>query len=204
MNTLDVRIFGIEERMENILTLNNHLPGVTVVIDKNHDGIIPTSKKTWLIPTESTHVMVLNDDVLLCNDFYNICVTMINTHPKSIFTLFSFPYMDGSRINRCGGYPKKTPYVEVKSVGGAGIIMPREYIEPCISSWKPDAKHDDTSICEWAITNKIQILTPIPAILQHLPMPSTVGHPQMQTKIFEEFPVADWSCGFVLNESNVK
>lgn len=203
MNTLDVRVFGIEERMPNIEKIKEQIPAAKIIIDKDHDGIISTSKKTWSLPTECSHVLVLNDDVELCENFVCICNTMINTHPHSIFSLFSFQFMNGEAVNRRGGFPSDSPYVEVNSVSGIGIIMPSRYIMPCINSWRENAKHDDTNICNWAIKNDIQILTTMPGIIQHLDFKSSVGHPTLQSKIYRKNPIANWNSSFVTNWSNI-
>lgn len=203
MNTLDIRIFGVEERMSNIDLLRSQLPpSATVIIDTDHDGIIPTAKFSWLLPTTSSHIMVLNDDVELCDGFVEVCTRMINTHPCCVFSLFSFLFMDGERTRR-GGFPKISPYVEVNQVSGLGVIIPTNLVHSCINSWSPDAKHDDTAICNWALNSNIRILTTLPGVVQHLDFPSTVGHPPLVSTVFNKHPEANWESTYITNWSNI-
>ncbi len=201
---IDVRIFGVPERMDNIEKMKSRFDGnVTVVMDNEHSGCVPTARKTWLLHTDASHVLVLNDDVELCNDFMRVCDVIVERHPDKIITLFPAQFMSRDVLNNVGGMPKNSPYVSTDRVSGAGIIMPTEYVKPCVESWDKHTTEDDTSIYEWAKKNGISVITTLPAILQHLNLGSQVGHCEMHTDFYEENPVANWENSFVTPWTNL-
>ena len=199
---IDARIFGVPERASNIEKMKKSLGNVTIIIDEEHDGCVSTAKRSWLLHTTASHVMILNDDVQLCDNFMEVCDTIVRLHPQSIISLFPVQFI-GVNLNWVGGYPKHSPYVSTTKVSGAGIIMPTEYIKPCVDSWDPNTMEDDTSIELWAKANGIQILTTLPSTIQHLDLKSTLGHNPMSTQYFEQSPEANWENGFVTPWTNL-
>lgn len=190
---IDVRVFGVEERIDNIRITQKKLsvPDEKVFIDYNRDGVVPTAKRAWTYPTEGSHVMVLQDDIELSNGFLDICNIIAKTHPKKIVSLFPYQFM-----RRPIGMRKMvSPYIRTRVLSGCGIIMPAEYIKPCIESFPEDAMQDDTMIYNWAKSRGVWVITTIPAILQHIGDDSVIDPKKAirRTVFYEENPVADWS-----------
>ena len=205
MGNIDVRIFGVPERMDwiekNKAILN--LPDENIFIDYDHIGCAPTAKRTWLKKTDKPYTMVLADDAELCDGFMSYCERAVKAHPRSIISLFPFQFtkpVPGSKL------PTKSPYVLTKTLSGCGIIMRTEWVEPCIDSWHPDAKGDDTSIQAWATKQRIKILTTLPALIQHIGDVSVCDPTRVlgRTPYFDKNPVnVDWDSKYVTSWTNI-
>ena len=204
MNKIDIRIFGVHSRESMILATAQKLSlsedHVHYDDRPNGGSVMYTAKKAWLaeIPDGVTHRVVLSDDVEVCNGFAEICTQMVNAHPDDVITLFPYPFM----YRQPGLERLLTPYVLSNTLSGCGIIMPVKYIIPCfewIDEHYINPQEDDYHIQRWAIANSIQMLTTIPAILQHIGDDS-IFNPQApirRTDYYEENPIADWNSSIV-------
>lgn len=204
MNKIDIHIFGVHSREEMIQATAGKLslPEDQIHYDDRPDGgsVMYTAKKAWLaeIPDSVTHLVVLSDDVEVCDGFAEICTQMVNAHPDDVITLFPYPFM-----HRQPGLEKLlTPYVVSDTLNGCGIIMPTKYIGRCfewIDEHYINPKEDDYHIQLWAATNGIRMLTTIPATLQHIGDDS-IFNPQApirRTDYYEQNPIADWNSTMV-------
>lgn len=202
---IDIRIFGVPERMERIRELQRQLniPDGKVVIDNNHEGVIATAKKVWLLPTDKSHVMVLQDDVELCDGFTEICEKIVKTHPDVIFSALSCDFYNQSVFNRYG-MPKNSPYICVDNITAQCIIMPNRYIKPCINAWKDEIRGDDTNISYWANHNNIKMFISIPAIVQHVGVNSVFspGKTWELSDVYCKTPSANWETKYYNNFTN--
>lgn len=206
MCEIDIRIMCVPERLDNVKRINEILkvPEEKIFIDTSHAGVIPNAKKAWLAPTDKDYIMVLNDDLIFCNGFLDICNKIIKAVPNSIISLFPMQFQSRETI-RSGGKPTISPYVETDILSGVGIIMPTKYVKPCIESWLPDAICDDTSISLWAKKNNIPIITTLPATIQHIGDRSffNPGRPPIMTEFFEGNPEANWDNPYVTSWTNL-
>ena len=80
MNTVDIRIMGVRERMDMVLRNKQilNLSDDHIFIDEKRQGIRFNATRAWLYPTEESHVLVLSDDTELCGSFQTIINTMVN------------------------------------------------------------------------------------------------------------------------------
>lgn len=202
---IDVRIFGVPERIDNI-TKNKSILGVPdnrVVIDSRHDGCSKTAKKAWGILPSDDHVLVLQDDIELCDSFLYYCGIMIDTHPNAIISLYpgAFPRMEYIK-----SLPRRTPYISTKEVSGQAIIMPSKYIDQCLASWSDDIAGDDIQIRNWSRTTDILRLTTIPCIVQHIGHSSVFDHTRDlgSSDFFVKDPSGiNWREKYFTSETNV-
>lgn len=201
---IDIRIFTVPER-EEMAQKNQEILGVPddhVVIDKNHEGALPTARKAWSIKTDSPFVMVMNDDVELCNDFMKYCEKIITLHPDDVISLFSYKLRKRKSVRQRA---RRTPYVRTNEVMGQAVIMKKEYIEPCLAYWKDDFS-DDVNISRWANDNKIPILTTLPTIIQHIGDDSVIDPERKigRSDFYNPDPKDEnWDDGYVNALSNV-
>ena len=202
---IDVRIFGVPERQDWIDKNREilELPDENIFMDFEHLGCAPTAKRAWLKKTDKPFVMVLSDDAELCKDFLSYCEKVVKAHPKKIISLFPFQFIrpvPGSRL------PKESPYVLTNKLSGCGIIMKTEYVRPCIDSWPPDAKGDDTNIQAWAERHRIKIITTLPALIQHIGDVSVCDPTRSlgRTPYYYEDPsYMDWDSKYVTSWTNI-
>lgn len=206
INEIDIRIFGVPERIENIRQTQSILgvPDDRIIIDENHDGCIPTAKRAWEIEPSAEHILVLQDDILLCKDFLNHCKRMIKAHPDAILSLFT-PNQVCFRKN-IKRMPQNTPYIQTKELTAQGIVMPSKYIAPCLASWEDARRGDDTNILFWAKQNNILILTTIPTTIQHIGYDSVFdpGHLVLGSDFYDPDPSwVDWDTPHYTSWTNV-
>lgn len=198
---IDIRIFTIPERLNHAKEMQKilNVPDKNCIIDYNHDGVIPTAKKAWLIPTDCDYVMVLNDDLIFCDNFLHICNQIVKSMPDCIISLFPLQFQQREVLSHVGGIPKNSPYVTTDILSGCGIIMPTRYVKPCIESWRKDAVCDDTSIHNWARANNITVITTLPTTIQHVGYVSVArpGGNYLKTDFFEQSPVANWESTYL-------
>lgn len=202
----DIHIYGVHNRAamitETVRTLG--LSEAAVHYDDRQNGgpMLYTAQKAWLadVPDGITHRIVLQDDVMVCNDFQKIATQIAETHSKDIINFFPFGFQE--RIPQIEG--QDTPYFLANPLSGCGIMMPVEYIEPCfdyISTHLDENTPDDTAIQEWARYAGIKVITTIPALIQHIGDKSIAnkGASIRRTVYYDENPQADWKNKKVLN-----
>lgn len=197
---IDIQVYGMHIRDDMItrLTSKLELPNENVHYDDRPNGglMIYTAKKAWLAPVSDgvTHRVALADDVDVCNDFKNICEQIAAAHPDNIISLFPYEFMyynpDLEALD--------TPYLKTMSLFGAAIIMPVKYIEPCfehINRCYNDNCADDDGIMSYARENGIDVLTTIPATVQHIGDVSliTPNAKIRRTVYFNPNAEADWT-----------
>ena len=207
---LAFKIYGVLQRINIIKSIADqiNINSNDIYLDDRPNGgdALYTAKKAYLSDTgDATHLVVFQDDVELCNDFINICEQIIAAHPDKIVSLFPFDYQMYS--NQCENIG--TPYLSVDIMSGCGVIMPVQYIEPCfdyIKSEFDDKIEDDMGIKKWAEHAGVDIITTIPATIQHIGDRSILNkyRPIQRTYYFEKNPIADWSNQNVWKKPKIK
>ena len=180
---VDVKIMAVKSRRKMVLDMCEKL-GLSeeecVIYDDRPSGGGPlyTCKKCWRAPAEKgvTHRVVLQDDLLLCNNFIDIMNRIVNTNPIHIFSLYC------SRV-RFENALKGSPYLIIKgrNAWGQGMMMPLAYVEPMFEfadlELGEDFPYDDGIYIWWAQSVGLEIMTTIPSTIQHLcPTESTLGY----------------------------
>ena len=205
MPEIDIRIFGVPERIENIRHNQEllNVPEDRVVIDHAHTGCFAAAQRAWSIPTTADHVLVLQDDVVLSNGFAEICRIMAETHPDAIIGLYpgQFP-----RAEHIKGLPLRSPYIATHDLAGPAVLMPSRYIFPCLITWDSKRRGDDVQIQIWAHDNGIRLLTTIPCIVQHIGEQSVFqpGRNLGGTDFFTEDPSdIDWRSTYISRWRNI-
>lgn len=207
---LAFKIYGVLQRINTIKSIADqiNINSNDIYLDDRPNGgdALYTAKKAYLSDTgDATHLVVFQDDVELCNDFINICEQIIAAHPDKIVSLFPFDYqMYSDQYENIG-----TPYLSVDIMSGCGVIMPVQYIKPCfdyIKSEFDDKIEDDMGIKKWAEHAGVDIITTIPAIIQHIGDKSILNkyRPIQRTYYFEKDPIADWSNQNVWKKPKIK
>lgn len=204
------KIYGVIQRIDTIneIAKKLNIDDNNIFLDDRPNGgnALYTAKKAYLSDTgDATHLVVFQDDVELCNDFINICEKIIATHSDKIVSLFPFDYqMYSDQYENIG-----TPYLSVDIMSGCGVIMPVQYIKPCFDYIKTefnDEIEDDMGIKKWAEYAGVDIITTIPAIIQHIGDKSILNkyRPIQRTYYFEKDPIADWSNQNVWKRPKIK
>lgn len=203
---IDIQLFGVHQRDEMIANLAEKLRLDTSQIhydDRPNGGhCFYTAKKAWLAPLAEgvTHRLVCSDDIEVCNNFLEIAEQIAEAHPKSVTSFFPFEFMERNpEIEQC-----ETPYFLCHIVSGCAIMMPVEYIEGYCNyadnNFGENAD-DDRTLQTWAEKSRIQILTTIPSLIQHIGDVSILN-PTCKTRrtvYFEQNPEANWQSKKIAN-----
>lgn len=173
MSKVDIRIMAVPKRRFHVLKMLEQL-GLDESIVSYDDRInggsaMYTARKAWLCDMDKdfTHRVVLQDDLLLCNNFPEIVERMANTHPEAIFSLFCSRTHFDMKSSRC-------PYVEITGGGiwGQAVMMSKSRVKK-VFDWIDDTlvpgyPHDDRAMCYYTLENHTQVLTTIPSTVQHI------------------------------------
>lgn len=170
---------GVPSRRKNI-EQNQKKLGVesgNIFYDMQKNGCMWNALRTWGSPTkeDTTHLLVLQDDVEVVDNFLEVCQVMIDTFPDAIFGLCD-------RSVTFSDKKEGTPYLKLRrcDVSGQAIIMPVKYINKFIAFYHKNLKgypHDDGAIMMFAIINDVEVFTTIPSTVQHIePERSVISH----------------------------
>lgn len=170
---IEFRIMGVPHRREKyILPMLEKLKmDESIVFYDEKDGknknALSNARKAWLADTDAEFVCVLQDDLLLCDQFVDAAYACAKNFPNSIFSFFN------TRIKPCD-VSKNTPYINVVGCGvyGQAIMIPTYMIKPMFfwidANYGKDYKHDDIAIGFFASLNDVMVMTTAPCIVQHL------------------------------------
>lgn len=192
---VDVRIMAVKARKKNVKALLKalNLDEDAVTWDDRPEGgdALYTARKAWLSPWPKgcTHRVVLADDARVCKGFTGIVKKLAEICPDDIFTLFHpSGLVEGGPIAR----------VCSKMAFGVGIMLPRALIKPIFEF--PIRKEDDMSVTFYACGHGLQVLTPMPSIVQHLDEGSLLGNAGgIVSKSFVDEPDMDWTKTDIIN-----
>lgn len=208
MNKVDIKIMAVKPRRKMVLSMCEKLglseEDCVIYDDRPYGGgTLYTCRKCWEspVPEDATHRLVLQDDVLLCDNFVEIMNEIVNTHPEFIFTLFC------PRL-RLEDAVSNSPYIIIKGCNtwGPGNMMPVSYIKPLFefvdAELGKDFLFDDGIYSWWAKREGIYIASTIPSTVQHLcPTSSTLGYNNKNkvSKVWigEDLSCVNWKSNFV-------
>nr|DAO23025.1 MAG TPA: hypothetical protein [Caudoviricetes sp.] len=190
----DFKIMGVEERIENIKQTVNvlNLSMDDVFLDKEmRMNPLLSSLDVLRMPTEKgiTHRCILQDDIILSDNFSDFVNKLIVIAPDAIYSLYSFtgykPYRKEAKILKTGG-----------KIWGPAVVIPLKYIDGILTlakSVRDDYVHDDGFYSYFAKKNKIEILTTCPNAIQLANSSSFFNHKFTKTRTFSENPlIYDW------------
>lgn len=144
------------------------------------------AKKAYLAPISDdvTHRLILQDDVLIADGFFDIVQKNIEMFPYSVFS-----YYEGQDITFADKI-KQSPYIKMQGccICGLAVVIPKAMIRPCFEwiadNFPADYKHDDCAIGLYCLTHGVSVFSTIPSIVQHkLPMNSTMRGHNHATKV---------------------
>lgn len=165
--------------MVNNLLTQLGLDESIVFYDDEGLGCIGNALRVWGAELEDdiTHLLVLQDDIEVVNDFLEIVNKCINQFPKAIWGFFNYVLEYSDR-------KADSPYILMKNcnVKGESMLMPKEYISGYIDFYNKNLKelnypHDDATCRMYAFVNDIPVFSTIPCLVNNLcPTNSVMGH----------------------------
>lgn len=168
--SIEIHLMGVKTRQANIDILKQDLALTEdqIIYDDREVGgdALYTAIKAWesLLNSEATHVMVIQDDAEVCNNFKTYAEQIITNFPDKAFSLFPFDYQHYTDIS------KESPYYETRICSAVALVLPKKYLKDYVDFLKQqtEEKNDSTLFRLFCKDNNIQILTVLPALVQHL------------------------------------
>ena len=216
----DIKIYGIEERKDNILKNKEilDLSDDDIFIKQRGDdpkfGKWPYNLAKFVfkqpVPEGITHRLVLQDDNELCPNFLEYLDRIINARPEDVIMLTNLDYLKGNK------YIEKpnSPYMIVsRHVSGNAIIIPVKYIDelfdyldktyPDIANGTP---HEDVAILFWTQRARVNCISTIPSIVQHIGDKSTLCNYNyiQRCEYFSDWDKINWENNVLNSNINIK
>lgn len=172
--TIDVNIMAVLSRKSFAEKLLNRLPkdcGAKITYDyRGYNGCGNcwyNARDIWGAKTNCSHKLVLSDDTILVDGFYEIIKKCVEYKPDAIWSFYvgnkAFKNMPKSDLPYCKINGCKT--------GGLAIIIPTQYIQHMITEtdhyFGTDYKYDGGRIGWFALNHNIELFTTNIAIADH-------------------------------------
>jgi len=172
---IDVHIYAVEQRRENVETLLKAIPNAVVHWD-TYEGSIRESynqncRSAWLapIPEGVTHRIVLADDAGVCDNFLKIAQKCADKFPDALWAFCTVhPAEDDKPYSIiCSKFPM-----------GVGMMMPVQHIRPIYEPWVITREQaagkgwytntDETVVEKNVRKNKLTLMSTNPNIVSHV------------------------------------
>ena len=146
-------------------------------VDVEHRGTWPMFQECLResLKYGASHTMIVQDDVILCPSFSCHLLDAIEARPEEILSLFGMT----RKIKEA--YDRGFLWGAGNAVWGQANIFTRHDVESLLkwsqANVRPDYKHDDSVVSLWCLANGKTVYTPIPTLVQHRELKSTVGNP---------------------------
>lgn len=180
----------IPQRRENVEIMKSQIPNL-VIKDCQKPGLFEQAVACWQLEEEYDGIVILEDDVKLCENFQERIMKAIEKRPDESISFFESAcskkplhseYRAGSRFAwmQCRYYPAKI----------AKILCKKEEYEYFMENWKKYTSVWSYPIDTYASVvfrrHKLKYYMQLPFLVQHLPFPSAVGNRPLnrQTKYF--------------------
>ncbi|MAF42997.1 MAG: hypothetical protein CMI54_02335 [Parcubacteria group bacterium] len=158
-----------------VTNLRDHWADFEIFGDFYARGIWWNAKRAWQWGAShrvNTHHMVIQDDLILCDNFAEAVVSVVGEVPDKMVSLFYGP--------RKGFKDNSGRWGVAESPWGQAIVMPKKMVQDFLA-WdakniKPTLKYDDARIALFCVKNSIHCHVPFPNLVNHLDDTSTVGN----------------------------
>ena len=169
----NIKIMSVPERinMSQELCKMLNLSIDNICVDVFHNGPLFNQIQCLqnMVQSNVSHVIILQDDALPCDNFQEICDNIIQSHPNDVIGLFPYDFLDDEvQIDK----NSVSPYYDVGKLSGVGVIIPTIYVEHYLKYLKQNGdkfnRQDDLALYSFCKENNIQMLQTVPAVVQHI------------------------------------
>lgn len=191
--------------LESLATEDGKVKLVDVIEDGEGRGCWHTAKRAWLSGIESgaSHILVVNDDALLCKDFCKLLPELIRARPSSLISLFAMR----QTVERFAlpAFTQGKRWIDTNIwCNGLAMIMPRELARKAIewidANLYENEANDEIGFQLYMTLHGPPIAICNPSLVQHDPsMISTKSHcaPNREAQAYSFTPdlasSVDWS-----------
>lgn len=201
IKSFDIRIIARPSRRNNVLKLLSQLnlnEDIIIYSNENEDAF-DVIRRAWLSPMSPnvTHRLVLQDDIIICDNFINIVNDIINTVPDKTLSLFNMVPSSFVRDRKCN-------YRQCDCLLNQAIVIPKTIVLNYLD-WTDkhynDTSHNILSLTTYCRRAGIDMYTTIPSLVQYVgdeadgflsqnnsmilkPSPTYIQHPMDDFKNF--------------------
>lgn len=149
---------------------------VSLIQDTKREGVWPTAKRAWeAIDIGATHHLVLQDDVVLCPNFFEVVKEVIAARPNH-------PIGPFTRRGACVEAAARGEFWATIDGGawGPAFILPvpmlREYLAWERVNVRTNFPHDDERLAMFLTATKRPSWATVPSLVEHVATRSLMGH----------------------------
>ena len=172
MNKIKIRIMGVPRLQNNINKLVEELGLEESDVFYAHPEVCNpylTSKSAFTASVKKniTHIIVLQDDVEVCDNFAENALKVINEFPDSVISFFNCLYKYPSNTRNYFYFKKADLFT------GQALCIPVKYIKDMFEWCDENAdgtwigQEDDTSIRKYAEAHDIPLVGTLVSLVQH-------------------------------------
>lgn len=168
-----------EHRLPKLLADLSPCDDVHVEIDRVGVGPWPQTQKCWRsLPSDASHLLILQDDVVLCRDFYISAVRALR-HQRNVPVGF---YANHKNID--SAREKGVSWAKISGgVWGQAQCLPRAYVKAFLE-WEERTKpypdqpnYDDRRLGDFLKERRIPVRCTVPSLVEHgCPSDSLIGY----------------------------
>ena len=190
----------VQAMVEQLRSENPKIP-MTVVEDTQHEGCWPTYRRALEAAGDTSHHLVLQDDLGLCRDFIGAVEEVIRARPDNLIALYTNAHSVYTARER------GESWIEKAGASGPSVIWPVELIGEFLQ-WQdmhinPNFLWDTVRVSMWLIKTSKRAFATVPSLTQHLGWESSIlglnGSHKVATWFIGVDQSAlgiDWSQGF--------
>lgn len=166
---ISIRITTVPERLEHARKLA-YLLDAKIFLDENLQGCWWNTRRTWAYQDNSAHILVLQDDALLVNNFKSHLYASVIAQPTKIISYFSRGLFGKYRKI---AFKNKTPWLIADSVSSCVAILMPTIIAKDWLSWdlknlrQWDTSGDDPRLRIYQKENSIPAYLTVPELVNH-------------------------------------
>lgn len=175
MAMISVSVMAHPKREDHIDYLHKQLGPVPVAWDRK-DSVWDTAKRAWdLHGDQSAYHVVVQDDAIICDDFYERLQSIILAYPDSAYCLYM-----GENLKSLKGNIERPVTVGKKIQWGVAICLPVIHIKKALAfgdRWnnRYGTMHDDTRLSRYCQSKSLNVVYPVPSLIDHRHSPSLIG-----------------------------
>jgi len=208
---IGIRIMGVKDRIGDIERMlksfdSKTIKKIKVFLDLHYGLGKPmmrqNAERAWSsYEEENTHILLLQDDLLLCKNFLEGLYKVVEANPGECICLCGRDQSIRSARNRGIHWSA----VRFGSWGQANIMpvsMIKDFLEWCKRYTRPDYRHDDTILAYYLEYTQRRLWCTAPSLVEHLGATRSVIGASNKRKVATWFiglndnPVDfDWSLG---------
>lgn len=124
MNTISYRVMTMPKRLANARKIAKQTDATIVMDERDNIGPWPVAIKTWSMPTNCTHVCVIQDDAVLIDNFTEHAQKCVDVFPDRTIAFFTGNQVINPKLKE---FNLGKTWIKMKGVGDACCLLMPTY-----------------------------------------------------------------------------